>query len=163
MLRKLTTDLSFEVRQRLDEMLDVPPGKSRAPLIWLRDPRVFFVSIAGGYYAMMAFSVFDEVHEVQVAARVPVTFEVGSTPTLEVPVRVSLSMVTANFGFNRIGFVMDCAQVSRSPSRIGSVSETSSVSPLASPLTTPSFSFGRTGASLRRILIVPAVCTEPGG
>ncbi len=37
-LRKLTADLSPEVRRRLDELLEVPPGESRAPLIWLREP-----------------------------------------------------------------------------------------------------------------------------
>jgi TnpA family transposase len=37
-LRKLTKDLSTEVRRRLDELLEVPPGESRAPLIWLREP-----------------------------------------------------------------------------------------------------------------------------
>ena len=36
--RKLTAGLSFEIRQRLDELLEVPPGESRAPLIWLREP-----------------------------------------------------------------------------------------------------------------------------
>lgn len=37
-LRKLTDDLSPEVRGKLDALLDVPPGESRAPLIWLREP-----------------------------------------------------------------------------------------------------------------------------
>jgi TnpA family transposase len=36
--RKLTQDLSSEMRSRLDELLEVPPGESRAPLIWLREP-----------------------------------------------------------------------------------------------------------------------------
>lgn len=36
--RKLTNDLSPEMRRRLDELLEVPPGESRAPLIWLREP-----------------------------------------------------------------------------------------------------------------------------
>ena len=37
-LRKLTKDLLPEVRGRLDELLEVPLGESRAPLIWLREP-----------------------------------------------------------------------------------------------------------------------------
>ena len=37
-LRRLTTGLSYEVRRRLDELLEVPSGESRAPLIWLREP-----------------------------------------------------------------------------------------------------------------------------
>ena len=37
-LRRLTKDLSPEVRGKLDGLLEVPPGESRAPLIWLREP-----------------------------------------------------------------------------------------------------------------------------
>lgn len=37
-LRKLTEGLSPEVRLRLDGLLEVPPGESRALLIWLREP-----------------------------------------------------------------------------------------------------------------------------
>jgi hypothetical protein len=37
-LRKLTADLSPEARGRLDDLLEVPQGGSRAPLVWLREP-----------------------------------------------------------------------------------------------------------------------------
>jgi len=37
-LRQLTADLSPETRSRLDALLEVPPGASRAPLVWLREP-----------------------------------------------------------------------------------------------------------------------------
>jgi GNAT superfamily N-acetyltransferase len=37
-LRKLTADLSPELRGRLDGLLEVQPGGSRAPLVWLREP-----------------------------------------------------------------------------------------------------------------------------
>lgn len=37
-LRKLTADLSPELRGRLDGLLEVPPGGSKAPLVWLREP-----------------------------------------------------------------------------------------------------------------------------
>ncbi len=37
-LRRLTADLQPELRGRLDGLLEVPPGESRAPLIWLREP-----------------------------------------------------------------------------------------------------------------------------
>jgi hypothetical protein len=37
-LRKLTEGLSPEARVRLDGLLEVPPGGSRAPLVWLREP-----------------------------------------------------------------------------------------------------------------------------
>lgn len=37
-LRKLITGLSTEARERLDGLLEVPPGESRATLIWLREP-----------------------------------------------------------------------------------------------------------------------------
>ena len=37
-LRRLTEGLSPEARARLDGLLVVPPGETRAPLIWLREP-----------------------------------------------------------------------------------------------------------------------------
>ena len=35
---EITGELSVEDRRRLDELLAVPPGGARAPLIWLREP-----------------------------------------------------------------------------------------------------------------------------
>ncbi len=35
---RLTADLSTESRQKLDRLIEVPPGETRAPLVWLREP-----------------------------------------------------------------------------------------------------------------------------